>query len=635
MKNVLLTQLPIPRLNFGRQTGNIPLGAACLKSAVRDIPDVAVEILPESVSSYLGDYALTERILAGSPDVIGFTAYCWNVERSLYLAGKIKEKYSPEVIFGGPEITAGNKALESGPVDLFVHGEGESIFRKLLLDKIFPNSPCIHGKSSSVFKSAQSPYVDGLLEPNIENLMLLETQRGCPYRCGFCYYNKSRSKVLCADETVILKGISWAMKNKIGEIYLLDPSLNTRPDLKDLLEKIIRLKAGEKVSLFSEIRAEAIDETLADLFEKACFTWFEIGLQSTNPMPLAIMNRPTDLKRFLNGAALLKKRGIVTGIDLIIGLPGDTPEGFKKTVDFVIQNDLYDDIQVFPLSVLPGTNFRSKSRELGLVYDPKPPYTVIRTPEFSEEDMLMAFDLAESRFDTTLYPMPDLDAGFGDSDIWSPGPPPDIEVRIGDRPYAYKIFLLRERPLEDLCRLSCRVTSPYQIFFGPLIREISWQKKVLEIFTENNPFTPLEVLFIEPGSLPETAGLLASARLKRPHFLDNDLRYLFADPGNRAVLFTLVSSHEKLIFSGDMKRQVYWWKHSHLPLVRDLKRLSELDGILIQCSSVSEQKIVSWQDRFTARADDHLFICFSEPRLQKRWLKLTISDEYFFDILPE
>lgn len=635
MKSVLLAQLPIPRLNFGRQTGNIPLGAACLKSAVRDIPDLDVEILPESIASYLGDFSLIERISSGSRDVIGFTAYCWNVERSLYIAGKIKEKYSPEIIFGGPEITSENLTVESGPVDLFVYGEGESIFRKLLLDPIFPDSRCIQGKSSPVFKSAQSPYVGGLLEPEIENLMLLETQRGCPYRCGFCYYNKSRSKILSADEAVISKGISWAMDNKIPEIYLLDPSLNTRPDLKDLLQKIIGLNTGKKVSLFSEIRAEAIDETLAALFEKTGFTWFEIGLQSTNSSALAVMNRPTDLKRFVRGAALLKKRGIVPGIDLIVGLPGDTPEGFKKTVDFVVQNDLFDDIQVFPLSVLPGTHFRSKSLELGLIYDPKPPYTVIRAPGFSEEDMLMAFDLAESRFDTTLYPMPDLDAGFGDPDILTPGPPSDIEVRIGGRPYAYKVLLLHERPFEDLHRLSCRVTSPYQIFFGPLVKNIFWQQKVLEVFTKTNPFTPVEVIFIEPGALPETAGLLSSVRLSRPHFLDNDLRYLFADPGNRAVLFTLVSSYEKLIFSGDMKRQVYWWKHSHLPVVRDLKRLRELDGILIQCSSFSEQKIIAWQDRLSARADDHLCICFSEPRLQKRWLKLTLPDEYFLDILPE
>jgi hypothetical protein len=295
---------------------------------------------------------------------------------------------------------------------------------------------------------------------------------------------------------------------------------------------------------------------------------------------------------------------------------------------------LYDDIQVFPLSVLPGTRFRSKSRELGLIYEMTPPYTVIETPGFSREEMLMAFDLAESRFDTILYPMPDIDAGFGAADILTPGQPSDMEVRIGGRNYLYKVLLLHERSPEDLYRLSCRVTQPYQIFFGPLIRHLSFQKKVLEIFTQNNPFTPLEVVFIEPKSLPRTRELLTAVRLRRPHFLDNDLRYLFANPGNRAVMFTLLSSNEKTVFSGDMERQVYWWRHVPLPTIRDLKRLAVMDGILIQCAMNSGNALTAWQDRFAAKADDHLFICFSEPSFQKRWLQLTAREDYFVDILP-
>jgi radical SAM superfamily enzyme len=106
------------------------------------------------------------------------------------------------------------------------------------------------------------------------------------------------------------------------------------------------------VSFFSEIRAEAIDERLADLLAAAGFSWFEIGLQSTNPRALKIMNRPTRLDRFLQGAARLKQRRITPSIDLIIGLPGDDLGGFMRSVDFVADHGLQDDVQIFPLSVL-------------------------------------------------------------------------------------------------------------------------------------------------------------------------------------------------------------------------------------------------------------------------------------------
>ena len=51
MTRVLLLQLPIPRQNFGRRSGNIPLGAACIKQAARGLRGVDVAVLPESLSS--------------------------------------------------------------------------------------------------------------------------------------------------------------------------------------------------------------------------------------------------------------------------------------------------------------------------------------------------------------------------------------------------------------------------------------------------------------------------------------------------------------------------------------------------------------------------------------------------------
>ncbi|MEJ2731204.1 MAG: hypothetical protein P8185_22310 [Deltaproteobacteria bacterium] len=52
------------------------------------------------------------------------------------------------------------------------------------------------------------------------------------------------------------------------------------------------------------------------------------------------------------------------------------------------------------------TAFRLNSRELGLRFDKSPPYTLIENATFSADDMLLAFDHAEVRFDVVLYPMP-------------------------------------------------------------------------------------------------------------------------------------------------------------------------------------------------------------------------------------
>jgi len=231
MNNILLIQLPIPQLNFGRRTGNVPLASACLKQAAEDFRNGRIEILPEGISSYLGDSALIQQIVAKKPDIIGFTLFNWNIERSLYLAKKIKERYQPKIIFGGPEVTPDNTLLNTKIADFLVFGEGESIFIGMIENEKFWREKTGGASAEKVFRSAPSPYLKGLLSPEIDRIMYMETQRGCPFRCGFCYYKKSMNQVTYANEEPLLDGIRWAIERNIDELCFLDPSLSTRPGL--------------------------------------------------------------------------------------------------------------------------------------------------------------------------------------------------------------------------------------------------------------------------------------------------------------------------------------------------------------------------------------------------------------------
>jgi radical SAM superfamily enzyme YgiQ (UPF0313 family) len=632
MMRVVLLQLPIPRQNFGRKTGNIPLGAACLLQAVRGLRGVDVHILPESRVSYLGDAALLALIREFRPDVIGFSVFSWNIERTLHLAERLKAAGRARIICGGPEITPDNPLAGSPYVDFVVHGEGEQVFRRLLTEPAYWAQGRAAEGAAEIFRRARSPYLDGLLEPELERLMLLETQRGCPYRCGFCYYNKAHRGLAFAEPKRLLRAVAWAVERSIGEVYLLDPSLNSRPDLPDLLAGIARLNPQKKVRFFSEIRAEAIDKRVADLLAAAGFDWFEIGLQSTNPQALKIMNRPTRLDRFLQGVDRLKQRGITPSIDLIIGLPGDDLGGFMRSVDFVADHGLQDDVQIFPLAVLPGTSFRRRRRALGLRFEPHPPYTVTSTPSFAPEDFLLAYDYAETRLDTVFFPLPDLEASWRRGAVSDFRRAADLWVRLGDNAYAAKLVLNRERPMEEIRCLASRLTQPYQILVGPMVRETGYLEKVLSVTTAENPFSPFEVVFFDPPDIPRTAALLEALHLRRPHFLDGDLRFLFPQPGNRAVLFTLVSEDRRPRFRQQMQRQVFWWRGPSLPALSDLSGLFDLDGVLID-SPVPARAVRAWQDEHGPAAAEEYNISFAEVGLQARWLLRTSPDDYVEGVL--
>lgn len=625
MTKVLLVQLPIPRLNFGKKTGNIPLGAACLKQAATGIPNMDIEILPESVASYLGDGALKDLILGKRPDIIGFTLFNWNVERSLALAEEIKKHHSCRIIVGGPEVTPDNILIRTDAVDTFVFGDGEQAFITLLSQSEGRMPKEMSSCSESFFMTTSSPYIEGLLEPHIENLILLETQRGCPYRCGFCFYNKSRGTVSFKDEKHLLDGVQWAVDYGIEELYLLDPSLNARPDLKSVLSKIAEINVKKRVAITSEIRAEWIDDELADLFLKAGFSGFEIGLQTTNKRALSVMKRPTDLKKFLKGSLLLKERDILPRIDLIAGLPGDDLEGFKHSIGFISENNLDDDVQVFPLSVLPGTSFRKNSKKLNLIYEPCPPYTIIETDTFSKEDLLLSFDYAESLFDVALFPLPELNVSWKRKNQVKNG---DVWVTVGKEKRLSKLVLDSYRPIDEIENLAKKLTFPYQIYVDNIVTDGDYLSKIIETVTVTNPFTPLEVVFIEPPTFPDSQKLLSHVRLKRPHYLDHDLRYLYSKEGNRAVLFTVISRSSQSIFSGDMKRQIYYWTEERLPEPQELDELGDFEGIIID-NTVPDTMIRDWQDHFAPSANYIPQISFARLDRQLCWLELTLGDEYY------
>jgi len=167
---------------------------------------------------------------------------------------------------------------------------------------------------------------------------------------------------------------------------------------------------------------------------------------------------------------------------------------------------------------------------------------------------------------------------------------------------------------------------------GPEPGDMNYLKKILAITTAENPFTPLEIVFFEPAERPRTREILAALKLKRPHFLDGDLRFLFPKPGNRAVVFTLVSENPEIRFQGEMERQVHWWRKRELPDLEALGRFEHLDGVLID-TPASAAAIHRWQDRSAKDAAERFHISFADAALQRRWLLLASPDEYVEKIM--
>lgn len=622
MPHTLLVQLPVPRHQVGAKSGNIPLGAACLKLAAEAHTDARVEIFPEPLATHGGDTVILEEICRKRPDILGLTLTCWNVERSLRLAEEVKKRCGTRIVAGGPEVTADNELTRHPAIDFRVYGEGEEIFVRLLNEPEFWDQKEAFGCAPEFFMDAKNPYMEKLLDPGPEEIMLLETQRGCPYGCKFCYYNKARKGLTFLSDDKVLEGIGWALQKGVKELYLLDPSLNARPGLKELLKEIAKLNPDKRLSLRSEIRAEWIDAEAAELFAEAGFTVFEIGLQSTCPQAQKLMGRKTDLTRFIDGVNHLKDHGILSTVDLIIGLPGDDLASFSRSLGFVKENGLDDDMQVFPLALLPGTAFRKESEALGLRYQDKPPYTIIETPGFKPDEITLALDWAESLLDMDLITPPEVDLSWTSGNL-----PAHRHINPDGRELIATLVVTTETTADEARLAAPRLSAPYQVVITPEVTDEATVFGILEACVAHNPHTPLEIIWVEPENLPDALHIVTDLPLSRPHFLDNDLALLDQRPGNRAILCTLVSEEPRLL-SVPMGRTLKRFKGDTLPSREDLETLSDADGAVIDAPDSPSLK--AWQEAMAAFADEMFPVAFSDHTAMARWRALTGSGDWVF-----
>lgn len=281
----------------------------------------------------------------------------------------------------------------------------------------------------------------------------------------------------------------------VEEVFLLDPTLNQRKDLPDLLRLMAAARpAGDRPFRYGgELVAELVEEEIADLLAAAGFHTVEVGLQSTNPDTLRTIQRFHHRERFLRGVRLLKARGIRVRVDLILGLPKETLASAKAGIDFVADEGLGEDIQVFELMVLPGTALAGQAAALGIEHLPRPPYTVLRTPTMGGEEIAAAVAYSEERFGVEWTPPPRLRrfrreerivfgegegaaeaaaalsrhrrnflaldaraAGFGEAARGLAGP---LRDWLGRNPFASVDVLLRARGAEDLGALEDLVES--------------------------------------------------------------------------------------------------------------------------------------------------------------------------------
>lgn len=172
----------------------------------------------------------------------------------------------------------------------------------------------------------------------------INTARGCPYRCSFCYHvfkndrYRVRSPQLICEEIKELKE-----KYEVNYVWFFDEltfySVKQCENFVDTMLKEdlkIHWTANCKVSLFREKDFDLI----VKLKEAGCIG-LAYSLESANKDILEAMNKNITTAQFTTQTKVLQRVGIATWTSLVIGYPQETEQSIKETFDCCYDNDIY------------------------------------------------------------------------------------------------------------------------------------------------------------------------------------------------------------------------------------------------------------------------------------------------------
>ena len=182
------------------------------------------------------------------------------------------------------------------------------------------------------------------------------TSRGCPAMCTFCLWPQTHSGHRWRLRSIpdIVAECKWALENFPGlkEIFFDDDTFNYKKERTIELCKELK-KLNFTWSCTSRVTTDY--DTLKAMREAGCRLMI-VGYESGDPQILKNIKKGATVQmaeRFTKDAHSL---GLTIHADFIVGLPGESRDSLRRTIDFAKKLDC-ETIQVSIAHPYPGTEF--------------------------------------------------------------------------------------------------------------------------------------------------------------------------------------------------------------------------------------------------------------------------------------
>ncbi|MFH0803973.1 MAG: radical SAM protein [Candidatus Tagabacteria bacterium] len=379
-----------PFTDYGGLEGHggkaLPLNLAYLAAYLREKrPAIEIKVL-DCEGLGLRYAEIEEKIREISPDIVGITAPTPAFAQVLEICRIIK-KISPKIVtvVGGPHPTAlPEETTAEKNIDISVLFEGEIAFTELVdaLDKDRP----LDDIKGIVFKDKegnirQTPKRESIRDLDAlpfpaRDLFPLEiyfppptkrmsdkkagnmiTSRGCPYQCTYCMasFMWQRKVRFRSIKNVVDEIEECINKYGIGEFNFHDElfTVNKARTIEFCREVV---KRNLDIAWVCMIRVDYTDEETLGWMKKAGCKKIMFGFESGSQMILDKMKKRVALDKAETAVKLVKKIGIKTAGNFMLGNIGETEKTIRQSIDLAKKLNT-DTMAFFAASPYPGTEF--------------------------------------------------------------------------------------------------------------------------------------------------------------------------------------------------------------------------------------------------------------------------------------
>jgi len=424
---VLITNPPWPGEGFGARSDvrwphkrsdkfiEYPIYLSYLVAIVRE-SGYQVSFL-DAILEELSIEKFAERVKEIGPDIVVLECSTPSINFDLQSAAAIKKAFpSTRTVLIGSHPTVYHREImaENPLVDAICRGEFDYTVRDLVRAQaegkdwsgisgltwrrdgevqVNPDRPVIENLDEIPFPArdlVDSPnYRQGTFRGKHPTTVI--TSRGCPFHCIYClwpstlYGHNFRAR---SAENVVDELEECVNKYGVDEVYFDDDSMALD---RERMLKICRLivERGVKFEWISQCRVDSMDEEVLRAMKKAGCRYIRFGVESGSPRMLKLMKKGITTEKAMEAFRLARKVGIRTQAFFLFGLPGETEETVRETIEFA--KKIKPGSAQFAVAIPhPGTELFKTTTENGWIrYDNWEDFSsclgMIETPEFPLE----------------------------------------------------------------------------------------------------------------------------------------------------------------------------------------------------------------------------------------------------------